>query len=178
MKRCMIIMLVVAAFSITKANAQGGYDYINAGVGVSGWGIPLFVSADYTVQDHITVGVMVSGQRRSRKRSIGTDSYREIHSILGINANGNYHFFEPNEPYDVYLGASVGYYFWSVRYTDLPAVLPFGWETGGNGGVGISLQAGGRYRLDNGWILFGQVGGGTQISGALVGVSFPIDYPF
>jgi hypothetical protein len=115
---------------------------------------------------------MLSAQRKVERFGslLGVTNNRWIHTIIGLSANGNYHFFEPGDQFDVYAGANLGYYFWNVRSTEAGVGSYSG---SGSGGFGLGLQLGGRYRLDNGITLHGEVGGGTVFSAARVGVSFP-----
>ena len=152
------------------ASAQGGaFDYINAGIGVSGWGSPIYVGVDKTVADKITVGGVLSAQRKTERWGLLGTNYRRVHTVIGIGANANYHFLEPTDEFDVYAGATLGYYIWNTRSTEAGVATNSG---DGLGGVGVGLQVGGRYDLDK-VIIHAEVGGGTVFSSARVGVSFP-----
>ncbi|MCH2198783.1 MAG: hypothetical protein MK081_08355 [Flavobacteriales bacterium] len=176
MKKFLILLFALLAFQ-SESQAQGGpYDYINVGVGVSGWGIPVFVGAAVTVAEQITVGAMFSGQRRAERFRSNQGTVRWVHTIIGLSANANYHFLEPGEEFDVYAGLSVGYYFWNTRLKESFDGFDGIYTGGGDGGVGLSLQAGGRYMLDNGIVLYGEIGGGTVLSSARIGVSFPLNF--
>lgn len=168
LKTLLAIALVAGACS--TASAQGGaFDYINVGVGVSGWGIPIYVGVDKTVADKITIGGVLSAQRKTERWGILGSDFRWVHTIIGVGANANYHFLEPTDEFDVYAGATLGYYFWNTRSTEAGTATYAG---GGAGGLGIGLQVGGRYDLEK-VIIHGEIGGGTVFSSARVGVSFP-----
>lgn len=171
MKKLKILMATaILAGASASASAQGGaVDYINVGVGVSGWGIPIYVGVDKTVADKITVGGMLSAQRKTERLGTIGGSFRWVHTIIGVGANANYHFLEPTDEFDVYAGATLGYYFWNTRSTEAGTIT---YNGGGSGGLGIGLQVGGRYDLDK-VIIHGEIGGGTVLSSARVGVSFP-----
>ena len=62
--------------SAQNANLDKGGLQLNAGVGVSGWGIPVYVGLDYGVTDEITVG--------------GELSYRYDTSSYAIRANWSF----------------------------------------------------------------------------------------
>lgn len=172
-----IVAILSLVYSETKAQ---DFDYINAGIGLSGWGIPLVIGGDYTIdQDLIplpmTVGVQLSGQRKTERYSVLGDTYRWTHTVIGVSGNANVHFVEASEPFDVYAGASLGWYFWNTKNSGNSPVVYSG---GGSGGFGVRLQVGGRYHLNNGMSLWGELGGGNVISSAVVGVSFPMDFDF
>lgn len=173
---------VILSFSVVftllcaqRAIAQGGaYDFFNVGVGVSGWGIPIYAGADITVADNITVGAMVSAQRKVQRTGWLNNDLRWVHTIIGISGNANYHFLEPGDEFDVYAGANIGYYFWNTKLRETVPGFSGVYEGSGSGGFGVGLQVGGRYKLDNGIILHGEVGGGTVFSSGRIGVSFPL----
>ncbi len=171
--RVTILSFALAMLGYSNAHAQGGdFDFLNVGVGVSGWGIPLYVGADLTVADQITVGAVLSAQRKVERWGAWLgNNQRWVHTIIGVGGNANYHFLQPGDEFDVYAGATVGYYFWNTRSSDSGIGLAY--AGGGSGGFGVGLQVGGRYFLDNGIVLHAEAGGGTVFSSARVGVSFP-----
>lgn len=174
MKRIAIVLLLVSGFAVSKASAQGKpFDYINVGVGVSNWGIPVFAGIDFQVDDQITVGGQLNYRRYREGLLLSGFGTRWVHNIFEISANGNYHFFDPGEEYDVYAGLSVGYYIWSTRRVDDLTGVSAEYVGDGIGGLGLRLQVGGRYAISDDIILYGEIGGGNRISGARVGVSFP-----
>lgn len=173
MKKFLFITLTALTMTMLSedAHAQSNFNYINAGIGVSGWGIPLYVGADYTVADQITVGGVLSAQRKVERLGWLTGTYNWVHTIIGIGINGNYHFLDPGDEFDVYAGLTAGYYIWNTtRRGDGPDI---NYSGSGAGGLGIAAQVGGRYRLEQGIIIHGELGGGTVFSSARLGVSFP-----
>jgi hypothetical protein len=169
------LSLALAMLSSLNTSAQGGsYDYFNVGVGVSGWGIPIYAGVDFTVDKRITVGGMVSAQRKVQRSGFLNNDLRWVHTIIGISGNANYHFLEPGDEFDVYAGASIGYYVWSTRLRESVPGFNGVYEGDGSGGFGVGFQVGGRYKLDNGIILHGEFGGGTVFSSGRIGVSFPL----
>ncbi|MGF1566410.1 MAG: hypothetical protein ACFCUH_13660 [Flavobacteriales bacterium] len=167
--KALFVSLFIAGVS-TTASAQGGdFDYINVGVGVSGWGIPLYVGVDKTIADKITVGGVLSAQRKTERWGLLGSDFRWVHTIIGIGANANYHILEPTDEFDIYGGATLGYYFWNTRSTESGAITYTG---GGSGGFGLGLQVGGRYDIEK-VVVHAELGFGTVFSSARVGVSFP-----
>lgn len=175
MKSILLSLSVAVVMLISQsALAQGGdYDYFNVGIGVSGWGIPIYVGADFTVADNITVGGVLSAQRKTQRSGWSGNDIRWVHTIIGIGGNANYHFLEPDDQFDIYAGATVGYYIWNTRLRESVPGFNGIYEGGGSGGVGVGLQVGGRVKLDNGIVLHGEFGGGTVLSSGRIGLSFP-----
>jgi hypothetical protein len=115
MKKLSIIILL-SAISLFTVKAQNqlsnGRVQLNAGVGFSGWGVPIYVGMDFGVSRDITLGF--EGSFRNYR-----ENYKDIkyHStILGISGNGNYHFNRVlNIPsnWDFYAGLNIGFYAWT-----------------------------------------------------------------
>ncbi len=126
----------------------------NAGVGLSTWGIPLYIGADYWLTDDITIGIEAS----VRYRLLYTYSY----GYIGGSANANYHagrILELPDNVDVYAGLSAGPYLRVGSYYSSTSLR-----------INISGQVGGRYKLtDNLWV-HAEVGGGT-FSGGKIGIT-------
>jgi hypothetical protein len=153
-------------FSISAVNAQSplikGGKQLNAGVGFSGWGVPIYVGMDFGVYKDITVGF--EGSFRSDNEKIGVENYRS--SIFGILGNGNYHFnslLELPSQWDVYAGLNLGYYVWSTS-SNYPG--------SGVSGIGLGAQIGGRYFFKNNFGLNLEFGGGNSISGGKFGITY------
>lgn len=163
MKKLLIIVLV--ALSATATFAQGslepGRNQFNAGLGFSGWGIPVYVGLDHGLKQNITVGGELSF-RSYRQKIIGT-TYS--HSIIGISGNGNYHFNElldlDNE-WDFYAGLNVGFYIWNS-----PSTYP----GSGASGLGLGGQIGGRYFFNSSTAINLEFGGGNVFSNGKIGIT-------
>ena len=155
------IALLLAVFAFSFANAQApleeGGIQLNAGIGTSGWGTPVYVGLDFGVAPSITVGGELSFQ------SYNDAGYKN--NIFGIQANGNYHFNEilniPSE-WDFYAGANLNYYNWSKANGYL----------GDTDNFGLGLQVGGRYFFSDNFGLNLQLGGGNVVSGAKIGITY------
>lgn len=174
MRKIAFFLLLLSGLGFSEVSAQGKpFDYINVGVGASTWGIPIFAGIDFTVADQITVGGQLNYRRYTQGLNLLGVGTRWVHNIFEVSANGNYHFFDPGEEYDVYAGLSLGYYIWSTRLREDVAGFNGEYSGDGAGGLGLRLQVGGRYAINDDIILYGEIGGGNRISGARVGVSFP-----
>ena len=155
------IALLLAVFAFSFANAQApleeGGIQLNAGLGTSSWGTPVYVGLDFGVAENFTVGGELSYQ------SYSTAGYKN--NILGIQANGNYHFNEilniPSE-WDFYAGANLNYYSWSKDAG----------YTGNTDNFGLGLQVGGRYFFTENFGVNLQLGGGTVNNGGKIGITY------
>lgn len=125
--------LLILAFALPggyHVNAQSGsFNYFNAGVGVSGYGLPVYAGIDYTVADRITVGAMASVNWRLPFGNFWWGGGGNYRSVYGLGVNGNYHFLEPGDEFDLYAGLSVGYNIARRRTLDGPGV----WNTRSEG---------------------------------------------
>lgn len=167
------IALLLALFAFGFANAQapleeGGLQ-LNAGVGTSGWGTPVYVGLDYGIATNFTLGGEVSYQSYSERIGNGFGDIKS--SILGLQANGNYHFNEvlniPSE-WDFYAGANLNYYSWSSK-VDGNSV-----DYDGADNFGLGLQVGGRYFFNDNFGINLQLGGGNVVSGAKIGITYKL----
>jgi outer membrane immunogenic protein len=147
-------MLSMAMFSFAQEKPEVKLDkskiQLNAGIGLSGWGIPLYIGADYWVRDDITVGLEASFRY----------SLWHSYAVIGGVVNGNYHFtklFDLPDNMDVYAGVSAGPFlslggYWAHPY------------------FGVAGQIGGRYKIqDNLWVN-AEIDGGN-LYGLKVGIT-------
>ena len=160
------ITLIICALSIVafsfgqqtkEAKQQGSIDksklQFNAGIGLSTWGLPLYIGADYWINDDITIGLEASFR------------YRFLHAwkygYIGGSINANYHFtkiLQLPENMDVYGGLSAGPY------------IGFGSFIGSSFNFGIAGQVGGRYKINDKMWVNAELGGGS-FSGAKIGIT-------
>lgn len=165
MKRISLIALL-SIFTITMVQAQSplskGGKQLNAGVGFSGWGVPIYGGMDFGVYKDITVGFEVSF--RSYNQKYINNSYRS--TIFGISGNGNYHFnsiLEIPSNWDFYAGLNLGYYIWNS---------PSGYTGSGGSGLGLGAQIGGRYFFKHNFGVNLEFGGGNAFSGGKFGITY------
>lgn len=158
-------MSLFAQGSLEKGNAQ-----LNAGFGLSTWGVPIYVGVDYAVHEDITVGGKVSYRNYSHR--FANERYRQ--SLTTIGVNGNYHFnriFELPSQWDLYAGITLGYYVWSdVRWSNNNGIATYGGEASG---IGAGLQVGGRYFFNDRFAVNLEAGAGTG-----TGLDLGITYKF
>jgi hypothetical protein len=143
--------------------AKGGAQF-NAGVGLSSWGIPLYVGFDYGAGRDITVG----GELSFRNYNENWRNRRYNHSVIGIASNANYHFNRilniPSE-WNFYAGLNLGFFIWNS---------PDGYGGSRTSGLGLGGQVGGRYYFTNRLGINLELGGGNAFSGGKVGISLKI----
>lgn len=159
----MLVMAVLGTLgTMYGANALSkGQTQMNAGVGFSSWGLPIYVGFDYGVHLDVTLGGEVSFQQYD-------EDYRHHdydHSIIGISGNANYHFnniLEIPSNWDFYAGLGLGFYIWNS---------PSDYHGSNSSGLGISGQIGGRYYFNQKFGVNLEFGGGNAFSGGKFGIS-------
>lgn len=108
------ILIIAFLFSLTIGTAQTalqkGTILLNAGSGITNYGLPLYTSLDVAIARDVTLGGEVYFRLDPRY------DIDMIYAGLGIAANANYHFnslLKFNDKFDLYAGASVGYIAWA-----------------------------------------------------------------
>ncbi|MDI9320846.1 MAG: hypothetical protein QM530_10310 [Phycisphaerales bacterium] len=162
MKKGILSLALLAGFTVSKAQGvlEKGKVQINAGLGFSSWGVPVYAGFDYAVSKNITIGAEGS------YRSYSTVGYK--FSVIGISGNANYHFnelFELPKKMDLYAGLNLGYYVYNT---------PNGYGGSSLSTLGISGQIGARYIFTDkvGGNL--ELGGGNAASGGKIGVTIKL----
>jgi hypothetical protein len=165
MKKSITIVLLslMTAFVLNSQSPLGnGHQQLNAGIGFSGWGVPVFVGLDFGVQRDISLGI--EGSFRSYNQNYTGARYNS--SIVGLSGNGNYHFnrlLEIPSNWDFYAGLNIGYYFWST---------PSDYPGSGSSGLGLGAQIGGRYFFSKNFGLNLEIGGGDAFSDGKFGITY------
>lgn len=158
-KLTFLCALIFSCVFVSHAQAplgKGGKQF-NAGFGLSNYGLPLYIGADFGVHPDITIGPVVS-YRGYSDRYFG----REYNlSLTTIGFNGNYHFnriLEIPSEFDFYAGLTLSYYIWSS---------PNAYRGTLGSGLGLDAQVGGRYFFTKRFAANLEVGGGTAAGGRL-----------
>ena len=159
----LILLLSLSTFLVVDSQSliENGSRQLNAGIGLSGWGIPLYAGMDFGIQKDITLGF--EGSFRSYNQRYTGTNYRS--SIIGLSGNGNYHFntiLEIPAKWDLYAGLNIGYYIWSSP-SDYPGTA--------TSGFGVGMQVGGRYFIRKNLGLNLEFGGGNTFSGGKFGIT-------
>jgi len=159
-----IALSLVLGISYSQSPLPVGTCQLNTGVGLSAWGIPLYLGIDYSVHKDITIGGEFSF--RSYREHWESDYYH--HNIMGLSVNGNYHFntlLKIPQKFDFYAGLNVGFYFWTS---------PEFYDGHHNSGLGLGAQVGGRYYFSDRVGINLEFGGGNEFSGGKLGVSIKL----
>jgi hypothetical protein len=159
-----IFLVMVSSTTLAQSPIAKGGAQFNAGVGLSTWGIPVYIGFDYGIHKDITIGAEVSYRSYDDRYK----DYRYTHSIIGVSGNINYHFNSLlNIPpkWDFYAGLNIGYYQWSS---------PNNYYGQHYSGLGLGAQVGGRYYFTDRIGINLQVGGGNVFSGGKVGISIKL----
>jgi len=154
-------LLLTAVSATAQSPLPKGAKQFNAGVGLSGRGIPVYLGLDFGVHPDISVGAEVN----FRKYTHGPKPFDHSHNIVGILGNANYHFNRligiPSN-WDLYAGVNLGFYIYGDDDEfdeDLDDGLDFGAQIGGRyyftPRVGVNLE----------------FGGGTTLHGGKLGIS-------
>jgi outer membrane immunogenic protein len=159
-----IVLLTGVICSYAQNPLPVGRAQLNAGLGFSDWGVPIYLGLDFGAARDFTVGGELSF--RSYRDNFNGVGYG--HSIIGLSANGNYHFntvLDMPSDWDFYAGLNLGFYSWTSS-SDYP----------GNRSSGISLgaQIGGRYYFTQKVGLNLELGGGNAFSGGKIGLTFKL----
>ncbi|MFH0895460.1 MAG: outer membrane beta-barrel protein [Bacteroidota bacterium] len=151
-----IVFSVAAQSPIDKGSVQ-----LNAGLGLSGWGVPVYVGLDFGVSSAVTAGLELS----YRSYHQNWHNYYYNHTIMGVSGNVNYHFDEVlqlKDPWNLYAGLNLGFYYWNS---------PNSYDGDGASGLGIGAQIGGRYYFNDKFAINLEFGGGNAFAGGKIGVS-------
>ncbi|MDA3866209.1 MAG: hypothetical protein PF489_05585 [Salinivirgaceae bacterium] len=159
-----LAVILITAPAYSQSPLPTGKTQLNAGVGFSGWGIPVYVGLDLSVHPDITIGGEFS--YRSYRENWKDDYYN--HSVIGIAGNGNYHFnslLNIPQRWDFYAGLNLGFFVWSS---------PNDYYGDHSSGLGIGGQIGGRYYFSQNFGINLEFGGGNAISGGKFGISIKL----
>lgn len=158
------VLIVVASVAFAQSPISKGESQINVGVGLSSWGVPVYLGFDYGVHPDITLGAELS----FRSYNDNWSSHKYHHSIIGVLGNANYHFNTVlNIPsnWDFYAGLNLGFYSWNS---------PNDYEGSHTSGLGLGAQIGGRYFFSNKVGVNLEFGGGNAFGGGKFGLTIKI----
>jgi len=158
-----IPILVLSSYSsIAQAPLKVGGNQFNFGVGLSGWGVPIYIGFDHGFRKDVTLGGEFSF--RSYRKNYKNTYYR--HSIYSLSVNANYHFndlFDIPPIWDFYGGLNLGYYAWNSPST---------YKGDGESGIGLGFQVGGRYFFQKNLGVNLEFGGATVTAGGKFGITY------
>ncbi len=167
-------LFMAAATASAQADLGKGNLQLNAGAGISGWGIPVYVGLDYGVTNEITVGGELSYRHDSTTYQYPylRERITYSHNVFGIFTNGNYHFnrlLRLPRQLDLYAGASLGFFFGSTSTSS-------NWDREYTGdsysGFSAALQTGARYFFTDNFGVNLELSGGVLTSGLKAGITY------
>ncbi|WDO14385.1 porin family protein [Flavobacterium sp. WW92] len=154
-----VLLLTISSFA--QAPLEKGKIQLNAGFGTSNWSTPIYFGADYMISNPITVGLEASYQSYT--------TYGIKSTIIGLQANGNYHFnelLEISNEWDAYAGLNLNYYNWKFKDSDTNTYLvddePFG----------VGVQIGGRYFFNEKFAINLELRSGNVTTGGKIGITY------
>lgn len=142
---CLFLSFVTLASAQSPIGANG--KQLNFGIGIDGYGVPLYVGMDFGVHPDITIGGQLG-------LNLGFDYF-------SLSFRSDYHFntlLSIPRDWDLYGGLNIGF----IAGLD---------DNYSGSGLDIGLQVGGRYYWNNAWGVNLEFGGGNNISGGRLGLS-------
>jgi outer membrane immunogenic protein len=159
-----VALAFISVIAFTQNPLPVGQSQLNVGVGLSGWGVPVYLGFDYGVHTNVTVG----GEISYRSYNHNWNSNRYNHNIIGLSGNVNYHFntiLNIPPQWDFYAGLNLGFFYWNS---------PDSYGGDNRSGVGLAAQIGGRYYFSNRVGVNLEFGGGNAFSGGKFGLTFKL----
>lgn len=159
-----LLLATFALFSVISFGQNSltmGKNQLNLGIGLSDWGVPLYIGIDHAVSRDITLG----GELSYRSYREDWDQNYYDHSIVGISGNANYHFnnlFHITRNWDLYAGLNLGFYIWNS---------PEAYSGSHTSGLGLGAQVGGRYFISKKVALNLEFGGVNAFSNGKFGLT-------
>lgn len=156
--------ILLSAFITVTAMSFGqrtGKNQLNFGVGLSDWGIPVYLGIDGYIHRDVTLG----GELSYRYYHQNVNDIYYDNSILGISGNVNYHFnriLNINPHWDLYAGLNAGFYIWNS---------PDNYNGSGTSGLGLGAQIGTRYYLSKNVGINLEFGGGSAFTNGKLGLT-------
>lgn len=167
MKKYIFLFALISLISVSSFGQNSlavGRSQLNFGVGLSDWGVPLYLGFDHAVSSDVTLG----GELTYSSYREYWDHYYYDHSITGISGNANYHFnnaFNIPRNWDLYAGLNLGFYVWSSPDT---------YDGSHTSGLGLGAQIGGRYFISRKVGLNLEFGGGNAFSEGKFGLTIKL----
>jgi len=90
MKKLLLIvaLALISVGTYSQGSLSHGSNQLNLGVGLSDWGIPIYIGFDHGMRNDISLGAEFS--YRNYNEHLG--AYYYDHNIMGFSGNANYHF--------------------------------------------------------------------------------------
>ncbi len=166
MKKIVSLLLFISI--VTTAMAQNplpiGRTQLNFGVGLSNWGIPVYIGLDYGVHKDISIGAELSFRNYNEKWN--NTVYRQ--QVMGFVGNANYHFnsiMNIPQTFDFYAGINIGFNAWNS---------PAGYGGDNTSGLALGGQIGGRLYVSKSVALNLEFMGGNGLSTGKFGLTLKL----
>lgn len=163
------MVCIVTYSALAQGALEKGGKQLNAGFGISTFGVPIYLGADFGISENITIGPRIS-YRKNTEKYFG-NKYSQSLTIIAFN--GNYHFnqlLKLPDAWNVYAGITLGYYIWSDVKWNNSSITGFGGE---GSGLGFDAQVGARYFFNENFGVNLELGGGTG-SGGIIGITYKL----
>jgi len=165
MKKLILVatFALVSAVAFSQSPLSVGGNQLNVGVGLSEWGVPVYIGLDHGISRDLTIGAEFSYRSFNKYEN---QDYK--HNVIGFSGNLNYHFntlLSIPHQWDVYVGPNLGYYSFSS---------PSGYTGNYSSELGLGAQFGFRYFLSDKVALNLEFGGGNAFSGGKFGLTFKL----
>lgn len=169
-----LLTLVVALFgamAYAQAPIQPKEMQLNAGLGFSSNGIPVYAGLEFGAWENISLGGVFT--YRGYSQSIYGDMKYKYNSIA-IKAIGNYHFNDllsiPSK-FDVYAGVSIGYNILNSEIKGGNSKLPITASAADASAMFLGGQVGGRYFFSDNFGLNAEISAGSYF-GLTAGITY------
>jgi outer membrane immunogenic protein len=104
-KNILLLSCLLTIIDIEAQNTINGKTQLNAGIGLSQYGVPVYLGLDFGVHPDISVGIEGSYRRHTNSNFNA--------NLLGIGGNINYHFNSlfkiKSSDWNIYADATIGY---------------------------------------------------------------------
>lgn len=131
-----------------------------AGIGTSGWGIPVFARYEHPIANNITIGGSVSYQAHT-ENFLG-EKWKNSFKIIEVR--GSYHFNEMiniNDSWDLFAGLGIGYISMSSKFKGNVYGVDIDYSGSAPGGIAPSFHLGGRYFINEKFAVNMDIGAST-----------------
>jgi hypothetical protein len=173
MKKALLILALAIGGTLTCSAQYNTNTYLNAGFGLSNWGLPVYVGYEFPVAQDINLGFNGSFRSKTESYKINNERVQWTHTVIGLNLRGAYYadrVLDIPSDFDFYGGLDLGFYIWNTKQKSSFSGVEY--NGGDLGGLGLSAFVGGRYFFNPNTAINLELGGGNVASGGRIGVSF------
>jgi hypothetical protein len=171
MKKLILIiaLALISGLGFSQNPFPQGRTQLNFGVGLSGWGVPVYIGLDHGLGNDFSIGGEFSYRSYNEKWRYDNNRYYDYnHNIMGVSGNVNYHFnriLQMPSNWDFYAGLNLGFYVWNS---------PNDYVGNHSSGLGLGGQIGGRYYFNDKVGINLEFGGNNAFNGGKFGLTIKI----